>query len=161
MVTTIIDYYALPDDFPGYAARPGGSDPYVKVKHLERCFAEDVGHAKFLPYFSLHEYEALVFTDPARCDWIFERPSVISVLKAIRDAHETPEHINDGATTAPSKRLMDAFPVYQKPVHGPLATGHIGLTALRAACLHFGEWLAAMERLGEMKPAAPRRRAGL
>lgn len=145
IVTTMLDYYALPDDFPGYGTRPGGSDPYVKVQHLEKCFADDVNNPRFLPYLALHEYEALVFTDPTCCDWIFEDATVISRLKAIRAAYTTPEHINDGPATAPSKRIIKEFPTYEKPLHGPLATSAIGLDALRAACLHFSRWLEAME----------------
>jgi len=33
-VTTLIDYYGLPQDFPGMGSRPA-SDPYARVRHVE------------------------------------------------------------------------------------------------------------------------------
>jgi hypothetical protein len=149
VVTTMLDYYGLPNDFPGYDTRPTSSDPYAKVNHIERAFAQDINDPRFVPYLSLHEYEALVFTDPACCNWIFEDAGVVRRLKAIRDSYKSPEHINDGRMTAPSKRIMSVFPTYQKPLHGPLATTAIGLDALRSACLHFCGWLSAMEKAGQ------------
>jgi hypothetical protein len=69
-ITTMLDYYGLPDDFPGLANRPSGNC-YQRVEHVERAFQGDIAHPRFLPYLALHEFEALLFTDPARCDWVF------------------------------------------------------------------------------------------
>jgi hypothetical protein len=59
----------------------------------------------------------------------------------------SPEEINDGPETHPSKRLAGLFPTYRKPLDGPQIAGRIGLPAIRAACKHFDAWLAKLEAL--------------
>jgi Domain of unknown function (DUF4276) len=145
----MIDYSGVPRDFPGYDTLPGGPDPYVKVRHLEAELAAKVGDARFRPYFSLHEYEAIIFADPARCESLFDDTRAIRNLIAIRRAHATPEHINDGHATAPSKRIIEEYPAYDKVYHGTLAADAIGLVTIREACAHFREWLLAMEEVGK------------
>src|SRR5437016_3543255 len=49
-VTTMFDYYALPEDFPGMALLPHSGGPYEKGKALEQAFAEDVNNPRFVPY---------------------------------------------------------------------------------------------------------------
>jgi hypothetical protein len=145
IVTTMLDYYAIPQDFPGFATQPKGSDPYASVRHLEAELAKDMGDRRFVPYLCLHEFEALIFTDPAQCKWIFGA-SAAKVLTSVRDAFPTPEHIDDDPKTAPSKRILQEFPEYEKPVHGNLAILDIGLDAVRAACRHFDAWVSRLER---------------
>jgi hypothetical protein len=147
-VTTLFDFYGLPHDFPGMAGIPTGSC-YERVAHVEQAFASDINHPRFLPYLTLHEFEAFIFTDPARCTWVFsDAPQIIPVLEQHRASVSSPEEINEGRETAPSKRIIKAYPRYQKTVHGPLAVLEIGLPALRAACPHFNQWLSSIEALG-------------
>ena len=73
--------------------------------------------------------------------------TVVSNLSAIAQAYVTPEDINDGPQTAPSKRVSAAMPVYQKTFHGPLIACAIGLDAMRGACPHFHAWLQKLEAL--------------
>ena len=63
----------------------------------------------------------------------------------------SPEEIDDGEQTAPSKRLIREVPAYYslKPVAGPLIVAEIGLPNLRSACPHFDEWVSTLERLSE------------
>jgi hypothetical protein len=61
--TTMIDLYALPDDFPGFencATRGNATD---RVECLEERLAQDIAHLRFIPYIQLHEFEALLFSD--------------------------------------------------------------------------------------------------
>jgi hypothetical protein len=147
-VTTLFDFYGLPHDFPGMAGIPRGSC-YERVAHVERAFASDINHPRFLPYLALHEFEAFIFTAPSRCAWVFsDAPQVIPALEQHRASVNSPEEINEGRETAPSKRIIRAYPRYQKTVHGPLAVLEIGLPALRAACPHFNQWLSTIEALG-------------
>ena len=147
-VTTFFDFYGLPQDFPGMADIPKGSC-YERVAHVERALASDINHPRFLPYLALHEFEAFIFTDPARCAWVFsDAPKeVIPTLEQHRASVNSPEELNEGRETAPSKRILKAYPGYQKTVHGPLAVLEIGLPALRAACPHFDQWLSTIEAL--------------
>ena len=149
-VTTMVDVYALPSDFPGFndaRTRPG---PYDKVSILERFFRDDIGYTKFIPYLQLHEYEALLFSNIVAIDAalsLFNGRSRIAELQAVRDQFVTPEHINEGATTAPSKQLQRIFPAYDKFFFGPLIAATIGLPKIRTECKHFNEWITQLESL--------------
>ncbi|MFP2895674.1 DUF4276 family protein [Corallococcus sp. 4LFB] len=146
-VTTMLDYYGLPRDFPGLATRPQGNC-YTRVEHVERAFAEDITHPRFLPYLALHEFEAMVFAEPGQCSISFSTEE-ITKLKAIRAGVRSPEEINEHPDTAPSKRVLAISPGYQKTLHGPLAVMSIGLSIIRAACPHFAQWLSKLEALAE------------
>jgi len=61
--TTMFDYYALPNDFPGYSDAQKLNNPYDKVACIEKAFAEDLNDHRFIPYIQLHEFEALLFAD--------------------------------------------------------------------------------------------------
>lgn len=150
--TTMIDVYGLPNDFPkSREAARTSADPIRYVNELESAFATDLNNPRFVPYLQLHEYEALLFVQPRAFEFAFENcDRAISELESIRDAHETVEHIDDGAETAPSKRIIRLLPAYEgrKPVAGPDIADAIGLDVPRANCPHFAQWLTTLERLG-------------
>jgi len=73
--------------------------------------------------------------------------TVVSEIAAIASKHATPEDIDDGPDTAPSKRVKRAFPRYQKTVHGIEALKSIGVDRIREACPHFASWLGALEAI--------------
>ncbi len=147
LVTTMIDFYGLPREFPGVASIPSGSC-YARVAYLEEAFSKEIGHPRFKPYFQLHEFEALVFVRPSEVARVFGLPEKQPELESIRALFGSPEEIDDGETTAPSKRLRALFPAYQKPLHSPLIARRTGLEALRKECRHFDGWLNLLERLG-------------
>jgi Domain of unknown function (DUF4276) len=149
-ITTMFDLYGLPEDFPDLATHASNANITARVHALEAAMAKAVNDHRFIPYIQRHEFEALVL-------------AALKELKTFLDAHDdlvgvdqlmavvqttAPEDINDGAETAPSKRLEAHIPGYQKTVHGPLAVASAGLTALRAACPHFGAWVTRLEALG-------------
>ena len=68
-------------------------------------------------------------------------------FQKIRDEFETPEEINDSPETAPSKRVEDLVPGYEKPLLGTLAVLEIGLPQIRVECPHFSSWLERLEVL--------------
>jgi hypothetical protein len=146
IITTVIDYYALPMDFPGMRDRPSGS-PRSRVEHVEAAWAAAVADRRFVPHLALHEFETWVYADPSRLEpFMFDDdPGVIEAIARIAAGHPTPEDIDDGPMTAPSKRLRDIFAAYQKPLHGPLAVAAIGLDRIRAVCPHFHQWLGRVE----------------
>ncbi|MDP2936062.1 MAG: DUF4276 family protein, partial [Dehalococcoidia bacterium] len=47
---------------------------------------------------------------------------------------------------APSKRVLDLIPKYQKPLLGTLAVLEIGLDTIRKECPHFNDWVTRLER---------------
>lgn len=92
----------------------------------------------------LHEFEALLFCGPeAIDDWmaLFNQSGQIAALQGILAQFKTPEHIDKGPTTAPSKRLKDIYPSYDKVFVGSAASKSIGIDNMRQACRHFNEWL--------------------
>ena len=100
---------------------------------------------RFVPYIVMHEFEALLFSDCGAFSSGIGRPDLHASLQDIRDRFATPEEINDSLTTAPSKRILDLFPQYQKPIYGNLAVLEIGLDRIRRECPHFGNWLNRLE----------------
>lgn len=152
--TCMFDFYALPRDFPGFVEAKKQTDPYKQVEQLETAFAADLNHQRFVPYIQLHEFEALLFSDPSKLRTRFEvRPGRIAVLKELVSEFGSPELIDDGADTAPSKRIIKEIPEYEgsKLSAGPLVAQKIGLERIRAACRHFDEWLKKIESLGIQK----------
>jgi len=65
MFTTMFDFYALPHDFPGYAESNQQTDLKARIEQLELCFQADIGDHRFIPYLQLHEFEALLFSEPS------------------------------------------------------------------------------------------------
>lgn len=66
VVTTLLDFYRLPSDFPGY--RQNNALPHDRwVEIIEGQIKEDIERTQeqrfdnFIPYIQLHEFEALIF----------------------------------------------------------------------------------------------------
>jgi hypothetical protein len=143
-VTTFIDYYGLPSQFPGMESRSKGS-PHERASYVETEWKSQIGHPRFHPYLMIHEFEALLFAKPEELSRALYQPPLLPQLKAIREAFQTPEDINDDPKTAPSKRILQIVPAYQKTLHGPLVAKRIGLKILRRECRHFNDWLTWLE----------------
>jgi len=146
--TTMVDLYRIPDDMPGYAASRGIPDPVQRVKFLEHQLQSDIGDRRLVPYIQLHEFEALLFSDPASFSVPFpDSPEKIATLAQIRRQAASPEHIDDGDETSPSKLICSLFPQYAKTVHGLIIARETGLPKIREACSHFNEWIETLLRL--------------
>lgn len=145
-VTTMIDYYGLPADFPGFETQPNGSC-YERVVYLEQLFEEDIARPRFRSFLTLHEFEALLFTDVNQIASVFPGESVTQPLTEIVNQFDSPEEINAGPTTHPSARLQTCTKRYRKTLHGALIAQGIGLTAIRQQCSHFNEWICWLENL--------------
>ena len=148
--TTMFDLYSLPNDFPGYADAVRTSGPYERVRILEDALGQDISDSRFIPYFQLHEFEALLLADPQKLESQFEGygPEIRRLVE-MTSGYASPELINSGATTAPSKRIIASLPEYKgrKPSAAPIVAGRIGLPTLRSRCSHFGEWVGRLEAL--------------
>lgn len=150
--TTMFDLYGLPPDFPGYAAPASYNDPYQRAETLENSLAQDIADPRFIPYIQLHEFEALLLSDPGKLASQFDGSADgIARLATVVARFPSPEHVNDCSTTAPSKRIIGAIPQYKgrKASAGPIVAEKIGLPALREKCAHFADWLGKLENLGE------------
>jgi hypothetical protein len=158
--TTMIDLYALPSDFPGTVeAKKHRRSPYDRVAKLEECFAADVvdplgRSSRFIPYIQLHEFEALLFCRPEMFSIYFDNCSEqIQSLIAIAKQETSPELINDGEQTAPSKRIIGVFPDYDgaKTTAGVQIAKEIGIETVRNCCPHFDQWLKRLESLSKQQ----------
>ena len=145
--TTMFDLYALPDDFPGHAEAKREADPYGKVRILEDALGKDIDDRRFIPYIQLHEFEALILAEPRQLEWEYlEHDGPIGrLVKSIGTLN--PELINDRPEAAPSKRILEEIPEYDKVTAGVSVVGKIGLPSLRLKCSHFNDWLVMLEEL--------------
>lgn len=156
--TTMVDYYALPQEegkgWPG--RKQAGLLPFEqKGRTIAEAIFDDMNDTmggylhpdRFVPFVMMHEFEALLFSDCAAFGNEIGRSDLIPAFQAIRDEFSSPEEINDSPQTAPSKRVINLVPGYQKPLLGNLAALGIGLDAIRAECPHFNNWLSKLEAL--------------
>jgi hypothetical protein len=144
VLTTLLDYYAFPADAPGMADRPSGAAA-AKVEHVERAMKAAIGDARFLPNLVVHETEAWVLAACEQLGSLYGDPALVRKLRLEIDKAGGPELVNDGPSTAPSKRLLRHRPDYVKTLHGPLAIDDLGVLNLRGQCPHLDRWLTQLE----------------
>jgi Domain of unknown function (DUF4276) len=153
--STMLDFYGRGADFPGQPFSPNLSN-IEKVRSVERAVMQDIvdtvpnrrADARFLPYLQLHEYEALLFSNPTAFARGIYQPTLADPFDRVRREFATPEDIDDDPARAPSKRITDLCTEYRKPLIGLRAALEVGLEAMRRECLHFNEWVSRLEGLG-------------
>ena len=128
IVTTMFDYYAMPDDTP------------KRIDFIENAVNEDIGCKNLLFNLVLHEFEALLFSEPQAFEHI-ANDKVVRQLQAIRNSVDTPEHINNSAATAPSKRIQNVVNGYSKVRQGIIVAKYIGIDKMMSECKHFSAWI--------------------
>lgn len=146
-LTTMIDLYKFPEGFSKFDEIK--HLPYERVEKMEKEFYKDFEDQRFIPYIQLHEYEALLFSNPQKFSEIYENVGTgIKKLVGLASSRN-PEEINDGEQTAPSKRIIREIPRYEfeKSSSGANVAEHIGLSEIRKKCLHFRQWLEKLESL--------------
>lgn len=155
-MTTMLDLYAFPRDMPGFPA-PWPARTKERVRALEEAMATAVNDPRFIPGLLVHEFEGLLFSSPEEIAEVAvvnaaRRPDVARELRAVVDAFDTPEDIDDGPETAPAARLLGIIPEYRKPRHGPTIAARVGLATIREHCPSFSAWLARLEALADPTP---------
>lgn len=152
--STMLDFYGLGKDFPGMPV-PGNLQNSEKALCIESAIKTEIirefpdlrPDLRLLPYLQLHEYEGLLFSDPSAFAESIKQQHLRAQFEAIRNAFATPEHINDNANTAPSKRVIGLYPTYHKVSDGTLAAQTVGIDRMRRECPHFRAWLEQLEAL--------------
>jgi hypothetical protein len=144
-VSTMFDLYGLPGDFPG-SDEARGLTSTARVQRLEGAFGADINDVRFIPYIQLHEFEGLLFSDVAE---LIDEPQDTHLLdlRRIREGFESPEQIDDGYQTCPSRRICSLFPRYQKVTDGIRIAERIGVAEIRSHCPHFDSWINGLVRL--------------
>ena len=152
--TSLIDFYGLPNEFPGkleamYTANLGEKALLVSNGLMSQLKTEidDYALNRFIPYVQMHEFEGLLFSDPAGLASGIDKPRLARRFASVRDRFSTPEHINDNPQTAPGRQIARIYPEYEKPTMGVLAALEIGLAKIRQECPLFSAWLHKLENL--------------
>lgn len=144
MLTSMIDFFRLDNSFPRFQESLAIVDKFARVKFLEKAMLDDIGYSNFIPYIQMHEFEGLLFSDIEGFDIIPDLTTNLrNQLEGIINGYPTPEHINDGPDTAPSKRLK-IIPGYRKTLHGPYLAEAIGVDTIMNMCPKFAEWITTL-----------------
>ncbi len=147
-ISTMLDYYGLPGDFPGRGTvSPATLSPEARARRVETELARDIDDSRLIPYVSLHEFEALLFSEPAAFGGQFPGTNGAARVAAIRGAFRSPEEIDEGQETHPAARLLKLFRDYDKATVGPVMAQRIGLSKMREECPHFDAWVTKLERV--------------
>ena len=149
--TTMFDLYALPKDFPLYNESKSIMNPYQKVAFLENALKEDINDLRFIPYIQLHEFETLVLANPKNLALeYFDNDKAIQTLQAVLNEHKgNAELINENPASAPSKRIIEVIPEYDKVNVGAAIAGINGIEFLKNTCKHFKSWVDTLEILSD------------
>jgi hypothetical protein len=154
-VTTFVDYYKLPHDWPGRTKSQTCQNYKDKAQKVEQALLDDIAFqmgdswnpAQFIPYVQMHEFEALLFSDTSIL--AASNLKVSKQLEKVLQSFSCPEEINDNYDTCPSRRIKQHIESYVKTVDGIIAANKIGLSKMRQKCPHFNEWITKLEDLGD------------
>lgn len=159
-VTTFFDFYGLNSRFPGKSEAEKVNSSKERSKILLDAFEQELDEEfseknydyrrRIIPYVQMHEFEALLFSDPAALAQSLDQSRLESEFLNVRQKYSTPEEINNSEQTAPSKRIARIFPEYGKPEDGIEAAKQIGLETMRQKCPLFNEWLEKLEKLEDL-----------
>jgi len=151
-ISTILDFYQLPSDFPGLPEiMKKGSSHEKAIKLQERFALELKNHPRFIPFLTLHEFEAWIFSSPDVVAAHFGNSDLTEKLRSIVQQAGSPELINHGEHTHPEAQLKRLVGTYKKTSDGPNLLSKIGIAAVREACPHFDAWLRRLETLGKVQ----------
>ena len=150
----MFDFYGMPSGWPSrkQANNVVFADKAITVESaIDQDIAAAMGDSfnpdRFFAYIQMHEFEALLFSNPQVLAETMRKPESTDELQAIVSQCGSPEEINDNPNSAPSKRLLSLFKGYNKVHSGTLAATRIGLSCMRAQCSHFDKWVCRLESL--------------
>lgn len=141
VVSMFVDYFRIPmNRMPGYDIWMNEQNHFRQVGMMEAEIGNDIADWRFIPYIQMHEFEALLFSDDAgaRKYWTSEKCQKVDKIIA---AFDNPECINTSPDGAPSKRLLDISPDYQKILDGNIFALEIGIDKILAQCPRFASWV--------------------
>ncbi|OGR06602.1 MAG: hypothetical protein A2511_00400 [Deltaproteobacteria bacterium RIFOXYD12_FULL_50_9] len=152
-VSTMFDYFRIDSNWPGRsdivttlsAAEKAGLLERKTLEAIEACVPECDVKTRFIPYFGMHEFEALLFSNSAVLAAALNIE--VSLIKTILAECGEPEEINEHPENAPSKRILLLNQVYRKVAMGKSIAKTIGITTMRDQCPHFNAWIATLEKL--------------
>ncbi len=149
-VTTFFDFYRLGTDFPRQIEMPTTGHVYDRITFLEKAFEQAINNNRFKAYIQPYEFEALLFADLTGFENNFaDESAFIEGINQIIRAFPNPEEINEGLTTAPSKRIETLKPNFEKIFHGNMIALENGIEVLLLKCPHFAAWVEWLKNLSK------------
>jgi hypothetical protein len=117
-----------------------------RIACLENAMKRDIApeNPYFLPYIQKHEFEALLFSSNTGFENYFAQNS--DRTRRVLQGFDNPEEINDGPDTAPSKRLINLVPEYNKVLFGNILAIEIGLQTILTKCPKFRNWVETLAK---------------
>lgn len=140
VLSTFVDYFRIPTNVPNYDECQGIYQINSRIECFENAIREDIGYENFLPYIQKHEFEALLFSSNDGFEFYYEK-SVAKQTQKIIDQYADPEDINDNPNSAPSKRILNIVPEYNKVVDGNIIALEVGIEAMLEKCPRFRNWI--------------------
>ena len=143
-VTSLVDFYGFRDK----GTRSVGELEQAITQEVDRRLRANGDRRKIVPYVQRHEFEGLLFS---QVNAFVSVPgadhAALQQLQSIRAQFSSPEDINDGSNTAPSKRIEQLFTSYNKRMNGPQIAQAVGLATIRQECPRFDSWVTRLESL--------------
>lgn len=154
-LTLLVDYYGIKSDWPGLDKAKKQSTPLTKARTINTAtkirvndlFSDYQSDRRFIPYIAMHEFEAMLFSQPEILADQIQVP-LPKIEKILTECGE-PEKIDDNPHSAPSKRLEDLSSRFKKTTTGIAVAKAIGLIKIREQCPVFNHWLTKIEDLKE------------
>lgn len=135
IVTTFIDFFKLPTDFPNFTL----DSKYIC--EIENGILNDFESNQFLiPYIQSHEVEALMFSERTGFELVIDDDQKLKEIDEIMTQYPNPEEINNSPENAPSKRLSKIFN-YDKVSDGELIFDSIKIESILEKCPRFKSWI--------------------
>lgn len=153
-ISSMLDYFRLDSKWPGMndlnqAMRLGRKIDKSEIRvilqektleRLEELFPQYSIPTRVLPYFSMHEFESLLFSDVTKLSEGLRR-NIQDVQYVLDSFDGDPESINTDPSKAPSKVLERLNPEYKKVLQGTLIATSIGIPKMQNKCSCFNHWI--------------------
>lgn len=133
-ITTFLDFFRLPNDFPAY-----DSDGR-KIDDIEKAIRQDIGSENVFPYIQKYEFETLLFSSISGFELLLDDKDDLHQIENIIEEYPNVEDINGGAETAPSKRLLSIFN-YDKTTDSDLILSELSIDRIMEKCPRFNQWM--------------------
>jgi hypothetical protein len=147
LVTTFIDFFRLRNGFPEFENAKRIQNKIQRVEVLEQALAKEINNPRFVPYIQLHEFEGLLFASKDGFEFLpdLKQANLKSLILAVNEK-ENPEELNDGELTAPSKRLEQLIPGFDKnkPFYGGIIAEVNAINVVLDRCLRFKTWVKTL-----------------
>lgn len=137
-ITTFLDYFRLPNDFPGYDT----SD----IDKIEESVKDDNNGIRLIPYIQKYEFETLLFANRDALEIVIDESKGMNEIDEIIKKYPNIEDINSSPDNAPSKRLGRIFH-YNKTADSSLVLDFIEMDELLNKCPRFKHWIEELVSL--------------